>query len=60
MTKREAVREFRELFSSLLIQGKNRDQPAIDQAWNDWTDGLCKDKQITQKQYDTWEHPFNK
>lgn len=58
MTKQEAVREFRELFSALLVSGKNRDQPAIDQAWNDWTDGLCKDKRITKKQYSTWVHPF--
>ena len=58
MTKREAIVEFRDIFGSLLIKGRNRDQPAIDQAWNDWTDGLCKDKRITQKQYSTWTHPF--
>ena len=55
MTKKEAVKEFRNLFAELFTK---KDRPAIDQAWNDWTDGLCKDKQITQKQYDTGVHPF--
>lgn len=58
MTKVEAVREFRELFSSILITGKGRDQPMIDQAWNDWTDSLCKDGRITMKQYESWLSPF--
>ena len=61
MTKVEAVKVFRTLFSNLLAtKGKNRDQPAIDQAWNDWTDSLCKDNSITAKQYESWTHPFNK
>lgn len=58
MTKIEAVNEFRTLFSNLLVKGKNRDQYAIDQAWNDWTDSLCKEGNITAKQYDSWTHPF--
>ncbi len=56
MTKREAVKQFR---TEILPRIPSNDKPARDQAWNDWTDGLCKDKQITQRQYDTWDHPFN-
>ena len=55
MTKREAIAEFREF---VLPNIPKNDKPTRDQAWNDYTDGLCKDKRITQKQYDTWVHPF--
>ena len=27
------------------------------EAWNDWTDGLCKNGQITQRQYERWLMP---
>jgi hypothetical protein len=61
MTKVEAVKEFRTLFSNLLaVKGKDREQVAIDQAWNDYTDSLCKNNNITAKQYENWVHPFNK
>lgn len=60
MTKREAVREFKEEVLPLVVKEfGSTDVPARDQAWNDWTDDLCKGKRITQKQYDTWTHPFN-
>lgn len=26
--------------------------------WNDYTDYLCKDGQITDHQYNTWTNPF--
>jgi len=25
--------------------------------WNDWTDSLCKSRQITLEQYETWSQP---
>ena len=25
--------------------------------WNDWTDGLCKNGQISDWQYENWNHP---
>lgn len=34
------------------------DRPARAEAWNNWTDGLCKAGVITQRQYDTWSNPF--
>jgi hypothetical protein len=36
----------------------NLDKPALRQAWNDFTDMLCKSGQITQNQYDTWLGPI--
>jgi hypothetical protein len=34
------------------------DKVAIRTAWNDWTDGLCKSGEITQRQYENWMNPF--
>ena len=33
------------------------DWPARSEAWNNWTDGLCKNKQISDWQYDNWSQP---
>jgi hypothetical protein len=33
------------------------DYPARRQEWCNWTDGLCKDGQISDWQYDNWGHP---
>ena len=33
------------------------DYPARCEAWNDWTDMLCKDSQISEWQYMNWTHP---
>lgn len=57
MTKREAFQEFRDLVLSCLPKG---DVPCRDQAWVDYTDRLCKEGRISQRQCDTWVHPFNR
>ena len=33
------------------------DWPARREAWNNWTDSLCKDGQISTWQYMNWSHP---
>jgi len=33
------------------------DAPAFAQAWNDWTDALCKEGEIPDTEYSNWEHP---
>jgi hypothetical protein len=33
------------------------DMPARREEWNNWTDGLCKDGQISDWQYANWQHP---
>jgi hypothetical protein len=27
------------------------------EAWNNWTDGLCKDGEISDWQYENWSQP---
>ena len=33
------------------------DWPARGEAWCNWTDGLCKDGEISEWQYANWSHP---
>ena len=33
------------------------DWPARREAWNNWTDSLCKERQISDWQYENWDHP---
>jgi hypothetical protein len=33
------------------------DIPARSEAWCNWTDSLCKDGQISDWQYENWDHP---
>ncbi len=61
MTKREAVAQFRaELMPAIRMRYETDgrpDYPARSEAWNDWTDALCKEGAITLKQYESWTHP---
>ena len=69
MTKSEALKLFREydIVPKLKLKkldafgrptNPSRDKVALREAWNNFTDFLCKDRQITAKQYDTWSNPF--
>lgn len=53
LTKAQALREFRQFGG--VIKG---DEIATREGWNNYTDGLCKDRYITLKQYETWSNPF--
>ncbi len=56
MTYDQAVKDFKRIYLHLYI---NRvDYWRGQEAWASYVDGLCKDGQITQKQYDTWATPF--
>jgi hypothetical protein len=33
------------------------DWPARRESWNNWTDSLCKDGQISDWQYENWSQP---
>ena len=35
----------------------HRDMSRRREAWNNWTDALCKNKQISDWQYNNWTHP---
>ena len=51
MTLREARKYFREFIAPTIPKN---DIPALNEAFNVWTDSLAKDGTITEKQYDTW------
>lgn len=34
------------------------DKIALREAWNVYTDNLCKNRRITEKQYNNWANPF--
>jgi len=62
MTKVQAKKEFRAYVLPTVkeryeIWG-NPDWPARREAWNNFTDQLCKDGRITLRQYETWGNPF--
>lgn len=62
MTKRQALAEFRsEILPAVrqqFEQDGRRDLPARREAWNIYTDALCKGRQITLKQYESWTGPY--
>ena len=61
MTKAQALDEWRgrilPAVKHYYEQDGKPDYPARREAWNNWTDGLCKDGEITQRQCETWLHP---
>ena len=61
MTKRQAEKFFRALCMPMIQNHYEKDwikdTPARREAWNVFTDSLCKDGEITQKQYNTWGYP---
>lgn len=59
MTKAQALAEFREYILPLIYEqyGKG-DVIAKREEWNNFTDALCKDRRITDWQYNNWSNPF--
>lgn len=58
MTKKQALKLFRELYPPEALRILSQDVVARREAWNDFTDALCKSGEITLKQYETWVNPF--
>lgn len=58
MNKNEIVAMWRKYVKPVVIQfhGSN-DKYALRESWNDMTDSLAKDGQITWQQCDTWTPP---
>lgn len=54
MKRTEVIREFCESVAPQIPRG---DKPAFREAWNNFTDALQKDRQITERQYNTWVGP---
>lgn len=56
MTYDQAVKHFKMTHINLFLN--EVDYWTGQEAWAAYVDGLCKDGEITQKQYDTWATPF--
>lgn len=56
MTYRQAVKIFRETYYDLYE--RQVDYWTAQECWANFTDIMCKNGDITQKQYDTWATPF--
>ena len=56
MTYEQAVKTFKKEFRGLYE--KQVDYWTAEQVWSAWTDCLCKDGEITQRQYERWSTPF--
>ena len=60
-TRDEAIQQFEETELPACIdsfeQDGELDGPARREAWNNFTDSLCKEREITSYQYETWVHP---
>lgn len=59
-TKAQALSQFRynwKVFTKQRPQWKD-DVVAKREAWNEFTDSLCKEGFISESQYDRWTNPF--
>ena len=60
ITWEEACRRFEEYVLPVTIATHEQDgEPdfvARSTAWNDWTDALCKNREISDWQYNNWSH----
>ena len=54
ITKKEAEKIFKEDF---LTELNKKDKILIKTEWNNFTDSLCKDGQISEKQDNNWDYP---
>ena len=61
MLWQQAVDEFTSLVLPVVQRTYERDgvpdNPARCEAWNNWTDSLCKSGIISDWQYKNWSHP---
>lgn len=54
-TKKKALKEFKEYY----LEGIPKwDAIAKREAWNNYTDMLCKNNYITNYQYENWTNPY--
>lgn len=60
ITKEVVQSMFSELWSESLVELPLLDSDVIAkrEAWNNYTDALCKDGVITESQYNNWTNPF--
>lgn len=60
LTKKQVLQQFRESWNEAVQHNPylRGDTIAKREEWNNYTDMLCKDRQISQHQYLTWSNPF--
>jgi hypothetical protein len=59
MTFEQAVEVFTKTHLPYVIaEFGDDDAIAKREAWNNWTDAICKNGVITEWQYDNWDNPF--
>jgi len=59
ITKAQALSQFKYNWKVETLRTKwNKDLVAKREAWNNFTDALCKEGYITASQYDRWSNPF--
>lgn len=62
MTYEEVLSEYKEQVLPTIVMeyelDGEADIPARREAWNNFTDCLCKDNLITSEQYNDWECPW--
>jgi len=59
-TREQAIESFKEHILPAVIEKfewNGFDEIARSQAWSDYTDSLREDKQISDWQYENWNHP---
>ena len=61
ITREAAIKDFEGFILPLVRQEHEQDGiPDLDarcEAWNNWTDSLCQNGQISDWQYENWSHP---
>jgi hypothetical protein len=59
-TKAQVLEQFRYNWKVATMSNSNLkgDVVAKREAWNDFTDMLCKEGDITMNQYNNWSNPF--
>ena len=59
-TKRQALREFKYVWESILSEQPNRKDNKIAkrEQWSNFVDSLNKDGEVTDEQAATWINPF--
>ena len=60
MNKAQALESFREMWAEQVAINPDLrgDTTWKREDWSNYTDHLCKTRQITSHQYDTWSNPF--
>ena len=62
MTWKQAVEQFKDhvlpsVVATEKLYGRGPDLPMRRETWNNWTDSLCKNEQISDWQYNNWSQP---